>query len=339
MKKIDVSGQMPKGAASRKQWSQETFKRVSVVPRFSLSGVSDQDMLRRYVDLPKLFDLIKNKRLVMPALGELIKGDPFECTAVKNLDSLSREELINQAVALEIYAPATARQSKFVMPPQLLPIPSWAEEDSFASDLQNLGEEVLKDTVRYLERERLKHDLVCSCWHSAAFESDAMWKIYASQLGVTINSSVARIKAGVKMIVPKVYSDSAELEIAAVHYGNGEKCESAEPWLIKRKAFSHEREVRLFCDVPFVYGDQFALEVDLTTLIEEIVITPFVAPWQVAGIKAAVESLLMSVGSGAISVRQSKHMRAPHMPWPPDANAKNVDVKNSVSWPLVGDLY
>ena len=91
-----------------------------------------------------------------------------------------------------------------------------------------------------------------------------------------------------------------------------------EPWLIKRKAFVHEKEVRLYCDVPFVFGTHLDVEVDISKLIEEIVITPFAATWQISGITGAIEALLQEVGASHIKVRQSKHMRAPEIVWPPE---------------------
>jgi hypothetical protein len=160
-----------------------------------------------------------------------------------------------------------------------------------------------------------------------------MWKIYAAQLGVSISSSANRMKSGIKMIVPKIYAERAELKLAAVRYEDTDKCEDIEPWLIKRKAFTHEKEVRLYCDVPFIFSPQFELEVELSTFIEEIVITPFAAPWQVAGIKGAIEALLKDVSAGQIVVRQSKHMRAPQIVWPLAAKARNENDSKTIGRP------
>jgi hypothetical protein len=196
----------------------------------------------------------------------------------------------------------------------------------------------LKDAVWYLERERLKNDLVCSCWHKGTVESDAMWKIYAAQLGVSISSSAARMKSGIKMIVPKIYVEQAELKLAAVRYEDTDKCQDIEPWLIKRKAFEYEKEVRLYCDVPFMFSTKFELEVKPSTFIEEIVITPFVESWQVAGIKGAIEALLKEVGAGHIVVRQSKHMRAPQLVWPPATKTHSEDDSKIVVRPIIGEI-
>ena len=75
--------------------------------------------------------------------------------------------------------------------------------------------------------------------------------------------------------------------------------------------------------MPFAFGSQFELVVDVSALIEEIVITPFAAVWQVSGIKGAIEALLKEVGAGQIAVRQSKHMRVPEIGWPPETKTRN----------------
>ena len=166
----------------------------------------------------------------------------------------------------------------------------------------------------------MKNDLVCSCWHKGTVESDAMWKIYASQLGVSISSSASRMEAAIKLVTPKIFAENVKLNLAAVDYGDTNECGGREPWLVKRTAFEHECEVRLYSDVPFIFGSQFEAKIDISKLLEEIVITPFAAPWQSSGIKGAIEALLKEVGAGQVTVRQSRHMRIPEHIWPPDAN-------------------
>ena len=339
MNYIDTSKLAPEEPEARRQWLRENFKRVTVSPKFVLSGVLESETLRRFVDLPKLFDLLKNRRLVLPTLGSLIKGDPFECFSQKSFSRLNRAELEKRVNQLEEYAPDSSHRPLY--PPNLSAVDLLTfrpYESHFGSEIKDMTDEELRNALWYLERERLKNDLVCSCWHKGTVESDAMWKIYASQLGVSINSSAASIKSGVKMIVPKIYAGHAELNLAAVHYEDTDKCHDIEPWLIKRKAFVHEREVRLYCDVPFVFAPKFELEVELSTFIEEIVITPFIEAWQVAGIKGAIEALLKDVGAGQIPVRQSKHMRAPQILWPPAARARNEGDSKKVVRPLFGEI-
>ena len=255
----DIYKQAPTEPEARKHWRRDNFERVAVSPELVLSGVSTNETLQRFMNLSKLFDLLINKRLVLPDLKELIQGDPFECCAKRSFDHLDRAALELRARQLKEYAPESVRY-----PPRILPPPFLYSPPEFGSDIQQMTLEDLKDAVWYLERERLKGDLVCSCWHKGAVESDAMWKIYAPQLGVSISSSVARMKSGMKMIVPKILAGRAILNLAVVHYDDTAECGNSEPWLIKRKAFTHENEIRLYCDGPYRRGSNFQLEVDLS---------------------------------------------------------------------------
>ena len=314
----DVYKQAPPEPEAEEHWFRENFEEVAVSPELVLSDVSTDETLRRFMDLPKLFDMLTKRRLVLPRLKELIQGDPFECRARKSFDHLNRAELELRARQLKEYAPESIQY-----PPRILPPPSFDySPPQFDSDIQQMTLEALKDAVWYLERERLQRDLVCSCWHRGTVESDAMWKIYAPQLGVSISSSAAGMKSGMKMIVPKILAARARLNLAAVHYDDTAECGNLEPWLIKRKAFAHENEIRLYCDGPYRRGSNFDLEVDLSIFIEEIVITPFAAAWQFPGIKGAIEALLKEAGAGQITVRQSKHMLAPEIGWPPEIKAR-----------------
>jgi hypothetical protein len=338
MNYIDFTKLAPEEPAAFKKWREDNYKKVTVSPNFALSGILDDEPLRRFVNLPKLFDLLNNKRLVLPTLEDLIKGDPFECFAKKNFDHLNRVELELRAKQLEDYAPESSHRPLY--PPNLsaadfLTFRSY--ESCFGSEIKEMTDEELRNAVWYMERERLKNHLVCSCWHKGTIESDAMWKIYASQLGVSISSSASRMKLGIKMIVPKIYSEQADLNLAAVHYEDTDECRDIEPWLIKRKGFVHEQEVRLYCDVPFWFRPKFQLEVDLSTFIEEIVITPFIESWQVAGIKGAIEALLKEVGAEKIPVRQSKHMRVPQLVWPPATKTRSKDELKNLVAPIIGE--
>lgn len=328
----DIVKQIPTDPAVSKRWWDDNYKSIVVSPKLILNGVTKHQRLRRFVDLPKLFDLLKNERLVLPRLRQLMERDPFECFARKRFDHLDRPELETYAKKLEYLAPDSAK--KYFCPPPSLGENIWSNlskgEPLFDRQIHQMTLEDLKEAVWYLERERLKNHLVCSCWYKGAFESDAMWKIYASQLGVSISSSAARMESAMKLEIPKILVNRTEFKLAAVQYDNPKVCQNQEPWLIKRKAFTHEKEVRLFCDVPFIFGPQLEIQINIAKLIEEIVITPFAAAWQVAGIKGAIEALLKEVGARRVIVRQSRHMRVPEFGWPPDTKAQNEVITNAI---------
>jgi hypothetical protein len=334
----EIIKQIPTEPKARADWWRKNFKRIGVSPKLAVSGVVKNQILRRFVDLPKLFDLLNNKRLVLPRLKQLIKGDPFECFCQKNYDHLDRPELEKLAKQLEIYAPSEAKGT--IYPPEITNV--WMKiglegKPLFDHQIQKMPLQDLKRAVWYLERERLKNELVCCCWYKGASESDAMWKIYASQLGVFISSSAARMESAMKLMMPKIYASQTQLKLAAVHYDNTDTCKNQEPWLIKRKAFVYEKEVRLFCDVPFIFGEQFEIGVDVQKFIKEIVITPFAAPWQVSGIKGAIETLLKNAGASKIPVRQSSHMNPPEINWPLERKTPDGSLVEALR-PLIGSL-
>ena len=103
------------------------------------------------------------------------------------------------------------------------------------------------------------------------------------------------------------------------------------------ESFCARKEVRLYCDVPFWFRPKFQPEVDLSTFIEEIVITPFAEAWQVAGIKGAIEALLKEVGAEQIPVRQSKHMRVPQLVWPQETKTRSENESKTVVTPIIGE--
>jgi hypothetical protein len=326
----DIVKQIPAEEEAKERWLKNNFKRVAISVKLGLNDVASDEPLRRFIDLPKLFDLLTKKRLVLPRLRQLMEGDPFECFARQSFDHLSRPELERYAKQLEYLAPDSAKGLDYS--PGIAN--AWARigkgQPRFDNQIQRLSLEELRSAVSYLERERLKHDLVCSCWYKGTGESDAMWKIYAAQLGVSITSSAAQMEAAMKLMVPRIYAKRIELKLGAVDYGDTNQCGDRKPWLIKREAFGHENEVRLYCDVPFAFGEQFEIEVDLAHFISEIVITPFCATWQVSGIKAAIEALLKDVRAD-IKVRQSKHMQAPEIVWPPDLKAHEGSIAEALA--------
>jgi hypothetical protein len=147
-----------------------------------------------------------------------------------------------------------------------------------------------------------------------------MWKIFARQLGVMITTSAAKIESATRLIVSKIHADRTRLKLAMVHYEDINKCGNQEHWLIKREAFKHEQEVRLYCEDPWI-----EIVVDLPELIDEIVITPFAEEWEVKGIKSAIEALLKEIGASKIKVRQFDHMRCPKIIWPEHDTALGND--------------
>src|SRR6266513_1435977 len=113
-----------------------------------MRGIAAEDNLRRYIDLPKLFDLVANRSLMLPRLRQLIEEDPFECIARKRFDGISRAQLEERANRLEIDAPkdGLAPLRRRINPSGPL-VPSLS---GFDMDLQNMSDDELAKAVWYL---------------------------------------------------------------------------------------------------------------------------------------------------------------------------------------------
>ena len=147
-----------------------------------------------------------------------------------------------------------------------------------------------------------------------------MWRLYCEHVGVAITTSVSRLKRAVLCFVPKLFSEHFKLSLAKVAYEDTACCRETPPWLIKRLAFRHEHEVRLYVDYPFARAPGFDLLVDPCRLIEEVTVTLYAQKWQSEIIEATIEKLLRPSGRRislkSIIVKQSTHMDASDPIWP-----------------------
>lgn len=147
---------------------------------------------------------------------------------------------------------------------------------------------------------RLKLVRYASCWHANEEESPAMWKLYSHEnRGVAVVSTFQQLNESVDV------SDYKYGLLGPVEYFNYENDDmslpmglSGRPGYSKRKAFSHEREVRGMVEIedrPKDPADIFNAEyirklaqklplgvqlpVDLNTLVSEIILSPKSGEW------------------------------------------------------------
>jgi hypothetical protein len=268
-----------------------------------LVEVPSETKLRRFMDLPKLFDLILNNRLTLTRLGKLIDGDPFECASTKDYGRFSHDDLLKLATELGRDSAIVRSRASTI---QYDPMPSWdrSVEIALAEEINSIHPLKLESTVWSWEFERLKSSLKCCCWYGGEKDSDAMWRIYASHLGVAITTSVQRLEQSIRSIAVVGNQIAPTFHISAVSYDD-KVIKSPRPWLVKREAFIHEQEVRLWTDW---YSFSAHVTVDLSELVESIEITPFAPEWQANTVRAAVQALL-GQKSSSIPVLISEHMR------------------------------
>ena len=123
------------------------------------------------------------------------------------------------------------------------------------------------------------------CWHAADIESMAQWHVYAKD-GVAICSTPLKIRNA----LGELAIDSGL--IGAVSYQDDADGDSTflRPYLIKRKYYQHEQEVRLVLPrEPTDNSDGLLLPVNGRSLISEIRISPLLPHGEALGLRSALE--------------------------------------------------
>jgi hypothetical protein len=305
------------------EWLKENFGAVQISPPVEHSkSLRPETQLVRFMDLPKFLDFLVNRRLRLPRLGSLKKIDPRECHAVPTYEALDKNELLKRLRHLKEFAPESAINAFRFEPLDFFV----GSRDSFESYIQKLELPALREALWFLEHTRLCQELYCSCWYGSEMESDAMWKIYCQSVGVAVTTTVSRLKSAISCMVPRVLAEHVKLMLAEVQYDDGRICDSSTlPWLIKRKAFRHEDEVRLFIDYPAAVSGGFDLRIEPAKFIKEITVTPYAPKWQSEAIEKMIERLeptgrnrLRKVRAvrRPFDVRQSEHLEAADPQWP-----------------------
>lgn len=225
-------------------------------------AVSEDTVIWRYLDLAKLLAIYDEQCLFFPRMDRL--GDPYEGT-------FSR---VDELVATHGLGPEEAAKSKITV-----------------GHIHGFAQYVRGWTF-------------VSCWHMSNFESDAMWKLYASQgASFAVRSTLGRLLESLGDVVDYGGMDSDGLMNMGQVYGlvkylNYEsqpifKFNLYHPFLAKRLAFQHEKELRiLHCMTPKdgegniqagveppadVYGIKVAVEV--SKLVEAVYVAPASPSW------------------------------------------------------------
>lgn len=132
---------------------------------------------------------------------------------------------------------------------------------------------------------QLKRLTKISCWHRAAYESDAMWRLYAGEhKGIAICTTPDRMHAAFKPFRLKPEYGVEDLWGGPVQYVDLTQVRMRgvamlDRFFFKHRAFEWEREYRLAISVRMaeefgvrVPDDGILVDVDLSVLIERIVL-------------------------------------------------------------------
>ena len=140
--------------------------------------------------------------------------------------------------------------------------------------------------------KRVPRFTLVNCWHESEYESAAMWDLYAR------TSDGIAIRTDGKSLRESLYGseEAQHIYLGRVKYidydtHRDEWNDSLIPFMHKRKHFEHEREVRAviqkfpsndgvtqdlsedICEIGEYY------EVDISILIDEVVVTPYAQDW------------------------------------------------------------
>ena len=183
-------------------------------------------------------------------------------------------------------------------------------EDSYEGYLPNLkreeaqrffeGHDDCLETMFNSIKESPRYMLI-NCWHESDHESAAMWKLYAKDgSGIAIKTNFGSFK--------KSFTTSQDIFIGRISYIDY-KTDSLphnnllSAFLCKRKSFEHEREVRAIVQIPSPgdrnHGQEGVIdfsqdicdvgnyyEVDLSRLIQEVIVSPYAPNWLLELIKS-----------------------------------------------------
>jgi len=244
----------------------------------------------RYIDFPKLVSLLDRKALFFVKASKLI--DPFEGT-LPEFNKISRPS---------VYA---GYKDKF------------PDDESFNKFI---------DSVHDLEQtfKLLKPTTLINSWYINEYESAAMWDLYSHRnTGIAIQSNFKNLSESFKDNKDDV------VWIGKVNYIDFNKewmneWNVSEAFIIKRKSFEHEHELRAITCLPEIgFGDPILSEsdklrerispvpkrkldpaqlidsgkyvhVNLDILIEQVYVSPLAKPWFIEVVKSILAKFNIS---------------------------------------------
>ena len=224
------------------------------------------------------------------------------------LSGLKRSDAIYRTISLERLFELFATKQNVVVRPKL-----W--DDPF--------ENLALNSTTFMDNENknsdLKDNVYGQCWtlHTA---SDAIWRIYSNgtdgvRIKTTVGELLGALAEGIQNTAPQTHPNtppdglpSISAYIGKVRYlyknklsnfadthfakgldGNGKKI--AETLLVKRKAFKHEREVRLvyFAQGSKAAGDIYRFPFDPHKLVSQIMLHPQLTPVHASDLKKKIK--------------------------------------------------
>ena len=256
------------------QWMQDAAR--PGVQRFDVEDpgdaieIPDADaVLWRYMDLAKLLALLSKRSLYFPALDNL--GDRFE-----GRWSERTLELIRERDELWVHDKGDHVVVEDKRNGQRLELRR--HESGWTVD------ETINHWNRRIRDGASRSSTFVNCWYEEAEESEAMWKLFASQqYGVAVRTTAARLIGSFTARLPDYFG-----RVSYIAYDRHlMPATEFPPVFFKRRAFMHEREVRAVV-APEHRVDETEDEnrapgvgypIDPERLIEAVVVSPYSPDW------------------------------------------------------------
>jgi hypothetical protein len=136
--------------------------------------------------------------------------------------------------------------------------------------------------------ERGRRQVAASCWFESKHESAAMWHLYTPRdEGVAIVTSFRKLEEVMasREAAPDYFAGAGRVRYID-HFGegllDGGPQNALMPFMLKNISYAHEHEVRALVNGNM--GQEFpvsgfALPIELTSFVDEIIMTPFGQPW------------------------------------------------------------
>jgi hypothetical protein len=224
-------------------------------------NVKDDTKLWRYTRLSSLLMLLIGK-LFVPTLDTLRKDDPAEATTLcKRTRARFKTPTAEDIECLQKCA--TRAESQVIR----------HDENKRPQIFANIWR-------REIGRRR------CAwCWYGADIESMAQWHVYAKD-GIALCSTPSRIRRALK----EYAVDSGLIGEVRYDEGSGDESTFLRPYLMKRKYYEHEREIRVVLPAePKAQLAGLLLPIGGRQLISEIRISPLLPHGEALGLRSALE--------------------------------------------------
>lgn len=265
------------------------LKASQVTPNIQLN-----QKLWRYMSLERLIDILSKKKLFFTSLNSYAATDPFEGLlpkiAINPLTQSLSSFIDNQVIQKKLLEEKTIKMFPEEHHEKIKRIFNKNNSDDFKLDVNEIYFRVLKSTV-------------INCWHQNKSESEAMWSLYAKD-----NKGVA-IQTTAQNLIESI--DDERVHFSEVRYIDfyDENLKNTDlvvngliSPILKREAFEHEKEARLFFtptknyNVPseiYKFEHEY-VDVDVKKLISKIYISPYLTQPYIDDIKTTIQKFGIS---------------------------------------------